>query len=160
MPHEPADSRRVLELLADAPARIAAATAGVPSQRLSERSEAEPWSPDDILAHLRACADTWGASIVAMLAEDRPTIRYVSPRALMRRPAYRERPFDAALADFAAQRRQLVTVLEELDADGWARPGIFTGTSARERDQTVLSYAARLAGHEQAHLDQLEALLR
>jgi hypothetical protein len=53
-----------------------------------------------------------------------------------------------------------VKALAELDENGWVRHGTFTGTSPRQRDQTVFSYAERMVNHEQPHLDQIEALLR
>jgi hypothetical protein len=136
------------------------ATRGLPLARLYLRSDEEPWSINDILAHLRACSDVWGNSILAMIAQDNPTQRYVSPRAWMKKPLYWDQEFGTALASFTKERRKLVTTLTNLDAAGWARRGTFTGTSARGRDQTVLSYAERLVNHEQAHLDQIETLVR
>ena len=153
------DTRRTIELLTHAPLRLKRATRGVQTARLYCRSDVEPWSVSDILAHLRACADVWGHSIMAMIAQDNPIQRYVSPRALMRKPTYANQEFGAALESFAKERRKLVKTLAHLDLHGWARRGTFTGTSPRGRDQTVLSYAHRLVDHEQAHLDQIETLL-
>lgn len=154
------DTNQLLERLAHAPVRLEQATRDVPLTRLERRSEEEPWSASDILAHLRACADLWGASMIAMITHDHPTIRYVSPRALMRKPRYQGHAFAAALASFTQERRKLVQTLEGLDEAGWGRRGTFTGTSPRGREQTVLSYADRLVSHELAHLEQLESLLR
>ena len=94
-----------------------------------------------------------------MLTQDNPTQRYVSPRASMKKPMYADQDFSVALESFAKERHKLVLTLSNLDAAGWARRGTFTGTSPRGRNQTVLSYAERLANHEQGHLDQIEALL-
>jgi hypothetical protein len=119
----------------------------------------EPWSVSDILAHLRACSDVWGNSIIAMITRDNPTLRYVSPRSWMRKPTYLEQEFDAALESFTQERQKLVKALAELDEAGWIRRGTFTGASPRQRDQTVLSYSDRIVNHEQPHLDQIESLL-
>ena len=154
------DISRILERLTQGPIRLEKVTGGVQTSRLHLRSEAEPWSVSDILAHLRACSDCWGASIMAMLREDNPTRRYVSPRSWMRKPKDAEPAFKAALEAFTQERQKLVKVLAELDEADWARPGTFTGTSARQRDQTVLSYSERIVNHEQPHLDQIESLLR
>jgi len=158
---EPAaeDTDRILTLLAQAPSRLAAATRGVGAARLALRTETEPWSVSDILAHLRACSDVWGKSIRAMLEQDNPQQRYKSPRAYMRQPKYHAAEFAAALESFTQERQKLVQVLADLDEAGWGRPGTFSGTSPRNRSQTVMSYAARVANHEQPHLDQVEALL-
>jgi uncharacterized damage-inducible protein DinB len=157
----PADeTHRILTLLAQAPPRLAEATRGVGPARLALRTEAEPWSVCDILAHLRACSDVWGDSIRAMIEQDDPKQRYKSPRAFMRKPKYQAAEFASALESFTQERQQLIKFLADLDEAGWERPGTFTGTSPRNRSQTVLSYAARMVNHEQPHLDQVEALLR
>jgi len=151
---------RILELLTHTPLRVEKATRGVQTTRLCLRSDVEPWSVSDILAHLRACADVWGGSIIAMIMRDNPTMPYVSPRTWMKKPMYVEQEFNAALESFAKERQKLVKALGNLDDAGWLRRGTFTGTSPRGRDQTVLSYSNRIVDHEQAHLDQIEALMR
>ena len=157
---ESEDLIRILELLRQGPLRIEKATRGIQPSRLNLRTEEEPWSLHDILAHLRACSDAWGSSIRAMLTEDNPTMRYKSPRSLMWKPMYQESAFAAALASFTQERQQLVKTLAGLDETGWTRPATIIGTSPRQRHQTVWSYTERIANHEQPHLDQIEALLR
>jgi len=142
------------------PVRLNDATSGIQPSRLQLRTETEPWSISDILAHLRACSDSWGDSIHAMLTQDNPTKRYVSPRALMKKPKYQCQEFSIALESFAQEREKLVKVLANIDKSGWKRPGTFTGTSPRQRNQTVFSYTERIINHEQPHLDQVESLLR
>jgi hypothetical protein len=154
------DISRILELLTHAPLRLEKATRGVQTTRLYLRSDVEPWSVSDILAHLRACSDVWGNSIIAMITRDNPTLRYVSPRSWMRKPTYREQEFDAALESFTQERSKLVKALADLDQASWVRRGTFTGASPGQRDQTVLSYSGRIVNHEQPHLDQIESLLR
>ncbi len=154
------DTSRILALLDQAPLRLEKATCGVQSIRLSLRSEAEPWSVSDILAHLRACSAVWGTSIITMITQDNPTLRYVSPRAYMSKPKYAGQEFKAALDSFTQERQKLVKMLAALDAAGWLRGGTFSGTSPRQRAQTVLNYAERIVNHEQPHLEQIEALLR
>jgi hypothetical protein len=151
---------RILELLTQAPLRLEKATRGFQTPRLYLRSDVEPWSVSDILAHLRACSDVWGNSISAMITQDNPTMRYVSPRSWMSKPAYRDQEFDAALESFTQNRQKLVGALAGLDEAGWARRATFSGVSPRQRDQTVLSYSDRIVSHEQPHLDQIESLLR
>ena len=152
-------TRRVIELLTDAPPRLKRATLGIQTTRIYLRTDVEPWSVNDILAHLRACSDVWGKSIMAMLTQDNPTQGYVSPRVSMKKPMYVDLDFGAALESFTEERHKLVLTLSNLDVVGWSRRGTFTGTSPRGRNQTVLSYAERLVNHEQGHLDQIEALL-
>ena len=110
---------RVLALLTHAPLRLEKATRGLQTTQLSVRSDAEPWSVSDILAHLRACSDVWGTSIITMITRDNPTLRYVSPRSWMNKPMYREQAFDVALVSFTEERQKLVKALTELDEVGW-----------------------------------------
>lgn len=149
-------TRRILALLSQAPLRLEEATRGLQSTQMYRRSEVDPWSISDILAHLRACADLWGNSIITMITQDNPTLRYVSPRSWMRKPRYLEQPFDTALESFIQERRKLVKALADLDEAGWARRGTVIGGSPRQRDQTVLSYSERIVNHEQPHLEQIE----
>ena len=145
--------------LAATPRRIAKMSRSVENARLYTVTEEEDWSARDILAHLRACADVWGRSMVIMIQQDHPTLRYVSPRTWIRKTDYLEQEFQQALRAFSKQRAELLSVLTPLDAAGWARPATFTGTT-RGRAQTVMSYARRLADHEREHLEQLAVLLK
>jgi hypothetical protein len=72
--------KQFLDLLAEAPRRIEVATRSVPDSRLNLRTTEEPWSISDILAHLRASADVREKYIQAMLVQDEPVMRYISPR--------------------------------------------------------------------------------
>lgn len=148
------ETQAVLDVLSDTPIQIAHIARGLSDRQLQRRPEADAWSAQEILAHLRACAEVWGRSIGRMLAEDHPTIRYVSPRGWIRKTDYLQQGFRDALRAFSHQRAALVGTLGKLDASGWARGATFTATTVG-REGTVLSYAMRIADHEVRHLDQL-----
>jgi hypothetical protein len=93
-----------------------------------------------------------------MITEERPTIRYVSPRGWIKRTDYLEQGFRDSLRKFSEARADLVQTLNALDAVGWSRRATFTGTTLG-RDATVLSYAKRIVDHEPGHLDQLRRTL-
>ena len=80
MPDQPLSIEQILSMLAAAPPRLAALTADVAPALLQTRPGPEEWSATEVLAHMRACADMWGNAIMAMLAEDHPTLRAVNPR--------------------------------------------------------------------------------
>jgi len=160
MKSESEDTRQVIKLLKQGPVRIKKATDGVPTTQLHLRTEEEPWSINDILIHLRVCSDVWGATIMKMLSEDNPTQRYKSPRSFMKKPKYQGPGFTDGLESYIQGRKKLVKVLTVLDDAGWSRPGTYTGTTPRHRNQTVLSLAQRMVDHEQPHLDQIETLLK
>jgi DinB family protein len=149
-------ARTVISALALTPDRLRRLSRGADDDALATRPSAKEWSATEIVAHLRANADVWGSSIQRMLDEDHPTIRYVSPRGVMKRPEYSGRAFTESLKLFVAGRRKLVDTLKALPPEGWSREATFTGTTRRAG--TVMSYAEQIAGHEGVHLLQFEAL--
>jgi hypothetical protein len=93
-----------------------------------------------------------------MIKEDRPTIRYVSPRGWIKKTDYLDQDCRVSLRAFSEARIALLDTLRTLDSAGWYRRATFTGTTLG-RDATVLSYAKRIADHEAQHLDQLRRTL-
>src|SRR5262249_11408288 len=133
---------KVLKILGETPPRLESLSKGLAPARLHARSPEEPWSANDILAHLRACADVWGKSIMAMIAQDHPTLRYISPRTWIRKKDYPEQEFRVSLEAFEKQREELLGILKTLRTEDWSRGATFTATT-KGREQTVLSYAQR-----------------
>jgi hypothetical protein len=154
-----AETESVLRLLAATPRRIASLSQGVEISKLHFRPHPDSWSANDILAHLRACADVWGKSIVEMITRDHPTLRYISPRTWIRKTDYLELEFRGSLRAFTDQRRELLRALKGLAMKDWSRSATFTATT-RGREQTVFSYACRIAEHERGHCDQIESVLK
>jgi hypothetical protein len=113
---------------------------------------------DEVLAHLRACADVWGNCIAVMLTEDTPTLRAVNPRTWIKQTNYLDLDFSASLGSFAAQRADLLAVLNPLPPDGWSHKATVTG-AGKVLERTVLDYAERLARHERPHLKQVERIV-
>jgi hypothetical protein len=146
-------------LLAEAPPRLTAVTAGLSSARLRIAPNQQGWSPNDVLAHLRSCADVWGNCIAAILAEDRPTLRAINPRTWIKTTNYPELEFRPSLRSFAKQRADLLTVLESLPPRAWLRAATVTGAGA-VLERTVHFYAQWLATHERTHLKQIARLVK
>ena len=151
-------TEQVLTLLAETPPRIAALTTGLAPAQLHTPPKYDGWSANDVLAHLRACADVWGNCIVAMLAEDTPTLRAVNPRTWIKQTDYLELEFRPSLHAFATQRADLLAVLEPLPIDAWSRAGTVTG-AGKVLERTVLFYAQWLARHERQHVKQVECIV-
>src|SRR5215472_13176982 len=95
---------QVLTLLPAAPQRLAAVTGGVERELLHTPPGPAEWTANEVLAHMRACADVWGNCIVTILTEDGPTLRAVNPRTWIEQTNYREQDFRASLRAFMAQR--------------------------------------------------------
>lgn len=148
----------LLRLLAETPARLAAMTSTLKSERLERKVNDDEWTVNEVLAHLRVCAEVWGQSILVMISQEQPTLRYVSPRTVAKKRNYAFQPFGASLLAFSRQRHELIQRLRALAQEGWSRGATFTGTT-RGRTQTIRSYVQRMVDHEAAHLAQIEQIL-
>src|ERR1044071_3307874 len=103
-----AEIENYLKLLEETSNRLKKVTKAFDEARLQRRTENQPWSVNDILAHLRSCADVWGDSIERMLAEENPTVPYRHPRQWIKKIDYLELPFQESFQTFVAQRKKLL----------------------------------------------------
>jgi hypothetical protein len=147
----PSAIAQIMDVLAETPRRITRACDGVADNQLTEKSDSKSWSVLENLAHLRACADVWGASIEEMLEVDGATQRKISPRTYIRRTNYLRSEFRDSLAAFAMQRESLLQMLHSLAPDDWSHSATIDG-----RVHTVFTQARRMALHERDHLEQIE----
>jgi hypothetical protein len=136
------------------PVLIRDLTKGSTESVLHSRPTKDEWSANEVLAHLRACADVWGGCIETLLAEERTTIRSVSPRAWIDETDYPDQPFDRSLRTFTSQRKRLVKTLSSLREADWSRDAVITG-AGKPLTRTVHDYAARLVLHERPHVRQI-----
>jgi hypothetical protein len=150
-------TEQILSLLTVAPTHIAKATAGLTPAQLRTCPELGEWSANDVLAHLRACADVWGRDMARILAEDEPTIRAVNPRTWISQTDYPELAFHPSLRRYTTQRKTLLRLLTPLTAAQWSRCATITGAGAPLR-KTALSYGDRMARHERAHVKQIQQI--
>jgi hypothetical protein len=153
------EAHAVLTALSATPKELVRITRGCSDQELHRKPEADAWSAQEIVAHLRACAEVWGRSIERMLAEDHPTIRYVSPRGWIRKTDYLQQGFHDSLRAFGRDRTRLVKTLSGLDAVDWSRGATFAGTTLG-REANVLTYAKRIADHEAQHIRQVQRTVK
>ena len=159
MPRPVIAVEEILPMLVAAPGRIAACVAGLTEEQLHTPPSDDEWSVNDILAHMRACADQWGDSIVTILNEDHPTIRAINPRTWIKQTNYRELPFGASFRAYTEQRTELMNALQSLSPEDWSRSATVTGAGA-PLERTVQGYAQRIARHERPHLKQIEEASR
>ena len=145
----------LLSLLGAAPEQLVTAAKGLTTAQLSTPPAPEEWSANEILAHLRACADVWGAAIARILDEDGPTIRTINPRTWIDSTDYVRLAFGPALRAFTKQRVELMARLRPLTPDGWLRSATITG-AGRPLQWSVQSYADRMAVHERSHIKQVQ----
>jgi len=149
-----ADVEKFVRILSETPLRVSHATMEVDEARLQAKADKKSWSVNDILAHLRSCADLWTYSIYAMLAENEPRFSDINERKWAKVTRYVELPFDDSLQAFSLQRENLLRVLKALPFESWERSAIIF-----ERKHTVFTQTRRMAKHEQEHCEQIESLL-
>ncbi len=159
VPNKSLTIEQALILLEETPRRLGAHTAGLAPAQLKAKPDSDDWSANDVLAHLRACADVWGSCMKAMIAEDAPTLRAVNPRSWIKKTDYLELEFRPSLRCFAQERADLLAALESLPREGWSRTATVTG-SGKVLERTVLFYGRWLAGHERTHVKQIERIVK
>ena len=159
MPNTSLTIEQVLTLLRATPLRLTALTATLSPEELHMKPNPDEWSANEVLAHLRACADVWGNCIVTIITEDMPTLRAVNPLTWIKKTNYLELEFQPSLHAFATQRADLLAVLSPLPPEGWERSATVTG-AGKVLERNVLFYARWLAGHERPHVKQIERIIK
>ena len=159
MPNKSLTIEQVLTLLRATPLRLATLTADLSPDELQTRPTPDEWSANEVLAHLRACADVWGNCIVAIIAGDMPTLKAVNPLTWIKKTNYLELDFRPSLHAFATQRADLLAVLSPLPIDAWECSVTVTG-AGKVLERTALFYGRWLAGHERPHVKQIERIVK
>lgn len=157
MPDPTYTVEQALAILAETPPRIAVLTDALSPAQLHTRPQPEEWSLNEILAHLRACADVWGGYMARIIVEDAPTFRAVSPRTYIHRTNYPALDFRDSFRAFAVQRADLLATLAQLPLESWSRAAMIK-TVGKTYPRSVLDYADRMARHEREHLRQIDRI--
>lgn len=155
---KPLTTEQILSLLVEAPPRIAELTASLTAEQLQARPGRDEWSANEVLAHIRSCADVWGKCMATIIAEERPTLRAINPLTWIKQTNYLELDFRSSLHAFTTQRAELLAVLEPLPHASWSRAATVTG-AGKALERTVQFYAQWLARHERTHVRQIEHLI-
>jgi hypothetical protein len=149
------DIEKYLGVLSETVPRLEQAVNGKDEAQLQFKADKTSWSINEILAHLRSCADLWTHSIYAMLAENEPAFSDINERKWANVTGYGELPFRESFQAFSLQRENLLRVLKALPFEAWERSAIIF-----ERKHTIFTQTRRLAKHEADHIDQIEDLLK
>lgn len=158
MPYQSLPIEQILTALGATPLRIAELTADLAPAQLQATPHPGEWSVNEVLAHLRSCADVWDNCIAVIIAQDRPTIRAVNPTTWIKQTDYPRQVFQASLHAFATQRTALLAVLTSLAPESWSRAATVTG-AGKVLERTVFFYAQWLAHHERPHLKQIARIV-
>jgi hypothetical protein len=149
----------ILAQLEEHPTRLAAIAAALDRERLNEVPCLGVWTANDVLAHLRCCADVGAAAIRALAKADGSIVRIIGPRTLFAQVDYREREFSDNLRALTRQRAQILTLLAGIPRPRWPRDGR-TSDGGPPRVRSILDYGQWLARHERKHVEGLERFAR
>ena len=148
-------TRQLIERLADTPARIERAVAGLSTGQLETAAQPGEWSPADVLRHMRASNDILAFRLYAIGARDDPPLPAYDERRWAEISGYGCANFGDLLATYKLLRSELVAMLDGLDAAGWQRTGLH---ETRGR-MSLVEIARHMADHEEEHCNQIEAMV-
>jgi hypothetical protein len=151
-------ARTVSEILAqleEHPRRLSEMTGGVARTLLNDAPCLGTWSANDVLAHLRCCADAGATAIRGLAETDGSVVQFVGPRTLIEQVDYRDRDFAENLRALTRQRPRILMLLRRIPRARWSRVGR-TSDGGPARERSILDYGQWLARHERRHVEQLE----
>ena len=172
-----ASARRedLLARLARTPDALAGAMRGGTDDEWRRRPAERAWSPIEIVCHLRDVEELFQVRFHTIVALDDPVILVLGadaghlaawriggaighpldPGRWAEDRQYRRHDAAAALAAFGRRRAEVLTLLRGLGASEWTRRGIHL----RRGPLPLAEWVARLAAHDDNHLDQLRRAL-
>ena len=154
MPDDP-NLLNALAQLAATPSRLAHLTVEADDAILDAAPEGE-WSARTVLAHLRdAEMVEFRVGLERLVAEPNPALYFLPPDE-WERDRNRERDEKSVLlGDFALQRQASMNLIATMRDSDWER----TAPGPRDEPISAAQFVQIWAGHDAAHLGQIEALL-
>ncbi len=154
MPDNP-DLQKALAQLAATPSRLAHLTVESTDEDLDAGPEGE-WSARVVLAHLRdAEMVEFRVGLERLVAEPNPALYFLPPDQWERERNRERDDKSVLLGDFALQRQASLNLITTMRDSDWER----TAPGPRDEPITVAQFVQIWAGHDAAHLGQIEALL-
>ena len=147
--------QNALAQLAATPSRLAHLTVETTEAALDAAPDGE-WSARVVLAHLRDAESLeFRVGLERLLAEPDPTLFFLPPDQ-WERDRNRDRDDKSVLlGDFALQRQASLNLIATMRPDYWERSGAGPGG----RRIIAAEFVQVWAGHDTAHLGQIEAVL-
>ncbi|MXY36862.1 MAG: DinB family protein [Dehalococcoidia bacterium] len=154
MPDNP-DLQKALAQLAATPSRLAHLTVESTDEDLDAAPEGE-WSARVVLAHLRDGEMVeFRVGLERLLAEPNPALYFLPPDQWERERNRDRDDKSVLLGDFALQRQASLNLITTMRDSDWER----TAPGPRDEPITAAQFVQIWAGHDAAHLGQIEALL-
>lgn len=150
-----APTEQALGQLAATPSKLAHLTVESTDQAVDDAPDGE-WSARTVLAHLRdAEMLEFRVGLERLLAEPDPALYFLPPDQWERERNRERDEKSVLLSDFALQRQASLNLIDTMRDSDWER----TAPGPRGDAITVAQFVQIWAGHDAAHLGQLEELL-
>ena len=160
-----------LDRLRQTPGELGRAVSGKTDLELSRRPDARSWAAKEIVCHLRDVEELFQIRFHTVVALEEPSILVFGASAsdlaawrvggAIRHPLDPERWAEerqylrndarVALTAFERRRAEVLMLLESLSPAEWQRGGVHLGRGRL----TLADWVARLAAHDDNHVDQL-----
>lgn len=145
-----------VEVLRATPHELARAVRGISDDALSTPEAPGKWSIAQALRHLADAELVWGYRLRMVIAEDRPALAGFDQDAWAERLAYADaNPFES-LVEFTAMRQGNLRLLDGTAPEALGRVGVH----AERGEESVEHMLSMAAGHDLAHLRQVERIRR
>lgn len=144
----------VLTRLAAVPARLATALRSFSPEALVRPPQPAKWSALEIACHLRDIDGLYSERVSKAAFEERPSFWMMDNGRVSEKLKYREADAASVLKEHRRRREDLVSLLRALPHAGWQR----TGLHPKRGELTIEALADIIAGHDENHLAQIEAL--
>ena len=143
-----------VEVQAKTVGRLRVAIAGLSAAALDRAEAPGKWSIAQVIRHLADSEVVGGWRLRLVLGQDRPAITGYDQDAWAQRLAGAYADVESALGVLNALRGSHVRLLRSLSPEQWAREGIH----AERGPESVRVIAKLYAGHDLAHLNQIERI--
>lgn len=145
----------LLARLASAPGRFAALLVRLEDADSITGTLPQEWSPQEILAHVRASNDILEPRLLQVLVRDEPPLAAYDERRWAEVARYSTARISDSLEAMRLRRRELVRALQSMSPGDWQRAGVH---ETRGR-MTLLELARYVADHDDEHIAQLERVI-
>lgn len=144
----------LLERLAAAPAALAAALKGAPDETLRRRTADGKWSMIEHAAHVRDIERVYQGRFSRMVFGEKPAFWMLDNDRTAEALHYGAADAAEVAKEFKRLREDSIALLRSFPHEAWLR----TGLHPEQGEVTVEQLAARLAGHDEAHLRKVTGL--
>ena len=150
-----AELKKHLDAAEKSPKEIAAAVSGLSNKAFHYKPSPEKWCVLEILGHLADVEIIYGYRLRQMLADTKPVIAPIDQDAWARNLNYLDSPPSELVAFYGLGRHHNLRLLRNLKVSDLSKSAFHPETP---REVTVADLVERMAGHDAAHLRQIEQL--